>query len=136
MTQREIDPRAIGWTWFAAVMMWLTGAFHAIAGLVGMFTDEFYPNLPDYLFRFDSDLWGWAQLTTGLLIFFAGAAILSGKVWARIIAVILVSLGILEAFAWLPIYPVWSAVIIAVDVFVIWALTVHGHDIESLSVRP
>lgn len=132
MTQRDIDPRAIGWIWFAAVMLWLTGAFNAIAGLVGIFTDEFYPDLPDYLFRFDSDVWGWTQLVTGILVFAAGAAILSGKLWARVFAVVMVSLGILEAFIWLPIFPLWSAVIISIDVFVIWALTVHGQDIESL----
>jgi hypothetical protein len=30
---------------------------------------------------------------------------------------------------WLPYYPVWSILIIAVDVLVIWALTAHGRDI-------
>jgi hypothetical protein len=133
VTEQEIDSRAIGWTWFAAVMMWLIGAFHAIAGMVGIFTDEFYPDVPDYLFRFNSEVWGWTHLVTGLVVFFAGAAILSGQLWARILAVIMVSLSILEAFVWLPTYPIWSVIIIAVGALVIWALTIHGHDIESLS---
>jgi hypothetical protein len=133
VTEQEIDSRAIGWTWFAAVMMWLTGAFQAIAGMVGIFTDDFYPDVPEYLFRFNSGVWGWTHLVTGLVIFFAGAAILSGRLWARILAVIMVSLSILEAFAWLPVYPIWSVIIIAVGASVVWALTIHGHDIESLS---
>ena len=111
-------------------MMWLTGLFLIFAGLVGVFTEEFYPEPPNYLFRFSDEVWGWTQLVTGLLVFFAGAALLSAQLWARILAVVMAGVTILEAFLWLPTYPLWSVIIIAVGVLVIWALTVHGHDIE------
>ena len=39
------------------------------------------------------------------------------------------SLSIVLNFVWLPYYPVWGIIIIALDVFVIWALTLHGRDI-------
>jgi hypothetical protein len=32
---------------------------------------------------------------------------------------------------WLPYYPLWAILIIALDVFVIWALAVHGRDIAA-----
>jgi hypothetical protein len=32
-------------------------------------------------------------------------------------------------FMWLPYYPLWSMLIIALDVIVIWALIAHGRDI-------
>jgi hypothetical protein len=32
-------------------------------------------------------------------------------------------------FLWMPYYPFWSIAIIALNVFVIWALTAHGRDI-------
>ena len=60
---------------------------------------------------------------------FAGFAVLTGKVWGRMIGVILAVLSALANFAFIPYYPFWSLTIIAVDVFVIWALTAHGRDI-------
>ena len=131
VVQENISKRAVGWTLFAAVMMWLTGLFQVFAGLVGIFTDEFYPDLPDYIFRFNDQTWGWIHLATGLVVFVAGAALLTAKLWARILAIVMASLSIVEAFAWAPTYPVWSIVIIGVGAAVIWALTVHGHDIDS-----
>ena len=59
----------------------------------------------------------------------AGVFLFGGAVWARTVGVIVAVLWALIAFAWLPWYPVWAILLIAVSVFVIWALTVHGRDI-------
>ncbi len=131
MTQGEVSGWAIGWTWFAAVMMWIIGAWHAIAGLVAIVNDEFYAVTPEYIFQFDVTTWGWIHLIAGIVVFLAGIYLLSGQVWARTIGVILAIVSILANFAWLPWYPVWSILMIAAGVFVIWALTVHGRDIEA-----
>jgi hypothetical protein len=64
-----------------------------------------------------------------LVILFAGFAVLSGQTWGRVIGIILASLSALANFAFIPYYPVWSLVIIGLDVFVIWALAAHGRDI-------
>jgi hypothetical protein len=64
-----------------------------------------------------------------LLILFAGFAVFSGKTWGRTIGIILAVLSALANFAFIPYYPVWSLVIIALDVFIIWALAAHGRDI-------
>jgi hypothetical protein len=131
MTERDISSWAIGWTWFAAVMMWLLGAFNAMAGLVAIANEEFYVITPDYLFQFDVTTWGWINLILGIVVFVAGVYLLSGQVWARTVGVFMAFLAILANFAWLPWYPVWSILMIAVGGFVIWALTVHGRDIEA-----
>jgi hypothetical protein len=62
----------------------------------------------------------------------AGVYLLSGAVWARIIGVILAVVSILVNFAWLPWSPFWSIIMITANVFVIWALTVHGRDAETV----
>ena len=129
MAQREISGAAVGWTWFAAVMMWLIGAGHVIAGLAAIINEDFYVIGRNYIFEFDVTAWGWVHLVAGALVFTAGVYLLSGKVWARTIGVALAALSILGNFAWLPYYPVWSVLLIAAGVFVIWALTVHGTDI-------
>ena len=129
VVDRDPDPRAIGWTWFAAVMMWLTGGLHAIAGMVGIFTEEFYVTIPDYIFTFRAETWGWTHMVLGVVVFAAGAGVLSGITWARIVGVVLAGASLLISFAWLPWYPIWSSIIIAINVLVIWALTVHGRGV-------
>ena len=102
MTERDVSMWAVGWTWFAAVMMWLIGAGHAIAGLTALVNDEFYLVGEEYIFQFDVTTWGWIHLIAGVLVFVAGVYLLSGQVWARTIGVILAVLSILANFAWLP----------------------------------
>ncbi len=136
MTGREASGWAVGWTWFAAVMMWIMGAWHAIAGLSGIINSEFYVVGGEYVFQFDTTTWGWIHLIAGVLVFAAGVYLLSGAVWARIIGVILAIVSILANFAWLPWYPLWSMLMIAAGVFVIWALTVHGRDIVAAKEMP
>jgi len=134
MTERgvsEVSGWAVGWTWFAAVMMWIIGALHAMAGLVAVINEEFYAITPDYIFQFDVTAWGWIHMIAGVIVFLAGISLLSGQVWARTIGVIMAVLSILANFAWLPWYPFWSIIMIAIGVSVIWALTVHGRDIEA-----
>jgi hypothetical protein len=111
-------------------MMWLIGGFHAIAGLVAIVNEEFYAVTPEYIFQFDVTAWGWIHLIGGVIVFLAGVALLSGQVWARSVGVILAVVSMLVNFAWLPWSPVWAIIMITINAFVIWALTVHGRDIE------
>jgi hypothetical protein len=131
VSTREVSEWAVGWTWFAAVMMWLIGAGHAINGLVAIINEEFYVVTPEYIFQFDVTTWGWIHLIGGVLVFVAGVYLLSGQVWARVIGVIMAVISILVNFAWLPWYPLWSILLITAGVFVIWALTVHGRDVVA-----
>jgi hypothetical protein len=120
---------ATGFIVFAGVMMIVGGGFQTLTGLVAIFEDEFYVRTPDYLFQFDATSWGWIHLLLGLLVLFAGFAVLNGRVWGRIIGVVLATLSAFANFAFIPYYPFWSILIIAIDIFVIWALTAHGRDI-------
>jgi hypothetical protein len=64
-----------------------------------------------------------------VLVVIASFAVLAGRIWGRVIGVILAALSALANFAFIPYYPVWSLVVITLDVFVIWALTAHGRDV-------
>lgn len=128
MTQ-QTSGWAVGWTTFAALMMVMIGFWHAIAGIVAIFEDTFYVMGQEYLFQFDATTWGWIHLILGVLILLAGISLFSGAVWARTIGVILAVVSAIAAFAWLPYYPIWGALMAAAAVFVIWALTAHGRDI-------
>ena len=120
---------AIGVTAFAAIMMMTVGVFQAIQGLVALFNDTFYVVGEKWTFSFDITTWGWIHLIVGAGVAVAGFFLLTGAVWARVVGIGVATLSAVLNFAWLPYYPIWSMLIIAVDVFVIWALTVHGRDI-------
>ena len=119
---------ATGFIVFAAVMMMLAGAFQAIAGLVGLLQDDFYVTTPNYLLEFDTTTWGWIHLLLGLLVLLASFAVLTGKTWGRVVGIVLAVFSALANFLFIPYYPVWSLVVIALDVFVIWALAAHGRQ--------
>ena len=128
---RETSGWAIGWTYFAATMMILIGSFQAIAGLVGLFDDNFYVATRNYVFQFDTTTWGWIHLIWGVVVAIAGGYLLTGSVIARTIGVLMALGSAVAGFAWLPYYPVWGVTIIAIAVSVIWALTAHGRDIAA-----
>jgi hypothetical protein len=109
--------------------MILAGSFQTISGLVGLFEDEFYVATRNYLLQFDATTWGWVHLLIGLLVFFGGFAVLSGKTWGRVLGITLAVLSAVSNFAFVPYYPFWALAIIALDIFVIWALAAHGRDI-------
>jgi hypothetical protein len=109
----------------------MAGVFQALQGLVGIFENEFYVPTRNYLFQFDATTWGWTHLLVGLLVAFAGWGLLSGRTWARVAAITLAVLSAIANFAFIPYYPFWSLLVIALDVFVIWALAAHGGELRD-----
>ena len=117
---------AIGGAIFAGVMMIMIGAFQTIAGLAAIIEDDLFVVGKDYIFSLDTTAWGWVHLILGIVIILAGIAIFSGKVWAGTLAIILAALSAIANFFYIPHYPFWAILIIALDVWVIWALTRPG----------
>jgi hypothetical protein len=129
-TTRYEEPsgRALGLVVFAAIMMIMIGLFHAIIGLAALFDDTFYVATPNYVLEFDVTTWGWIHLIAGIVVALAGVALFSGRTWARVVGITLAFLSAIANFAFIPYYPVWSLLIIALNVFVIWALAAHGRE--------
>jgi len=130
-TQREVSAGAIGVTVFAAILMVMTGVFHAFQGFVALVNNTFFVFGQEYVFKFNVTTWGWVHLLLGVRLVIKKLTLLQGAVWARTVAVIMACLSALASFMWMPYYPIWSLTIIAFDVFVIWAVTVHGRDIRT-----
>jgi hypothetical protein len=107
---------------FAGIIMIVGGIYHAFLGLAAIFRDQVYVSAPNYTYTFDLTGWGWAHLLLGILVAAAGVAVVQGATWGRVVGVALAVLSMLANFLFLPYYPVWSILIIALDVAVIWAL--------------
>ena len=122
---------AVGFILFAAIMMIMSGVFQALQGLIAIFENEFYVATRNYLFQFDATTWGWIHLLVGLLVAFAGWGLLSGRTWARVVALTLAVLSAITNFLFIPYYPFWALLLITLDVFVIWAIAAHGGDMRE-----
>ena len=126
---RNRSGAALGWTFFAAFMMFMLGWWWFFAGLTGILKDDIFVSTSKYVFKFNVTTWGWIHLLLGIVVVLASLALFVGALWARIVGVILAIASGLIGFAWLPMYPIWGVIFITSSVFVVWALTVHGSDI-------
>jgi hypothetical protein len=103
---RQTSGAAVGFILFAAIMMIMVGVFQGLQGLVGIFENEFYVPTRNYIFQFDATTWGWIHLLIGLVVAFAGWGLLSGRTWARTVAIFLAVLSALANFLFIPLLPV------------------------------
>jgi hypothetical protein len=132
MADRSEATGWVGWAIFACVMMVLVGGFNIIYGLVALFDDQKLLATKSALVVFDFTTWGWILLILGIVQVLAAMAVFAGKLWGRIIGIIMAGLNAWGALTFLQAQPVWSALIIVVDVLVIYALSVHGREMAAI----
>jgi hypothetical protein len=118
----EPSGAVIGWTVFAAVMLMISGIGNILEGIAQLVRGSYFVTLPNYAYTLSVHSWGWIHLIGGIVVFLAGAALLADKTWARAVGVAFASLSLFMNLVYLPFFPVWSVIVIAVDAFVIWAL--------------
>jgi len=122
----EVSGWAVGGVVFAATVLMLIGIFQVIAGLVAIFDDDFYVVTRNYTFDLDVTAWGWIHVIIGILLVIVAYGLFTGSAWAGVTAIMLASLSAIVNFFFIPYYPFWSILVIALDVWVIWSLTRPG----------
>ena len=121
-----------GWVVFGGVMLIMMGAFQVIEGLVALFDDGFYAVRSDGLVvNVNYNTWGWIHLIIGVVGVLAGLGLLVGNMVARIVGVLAAFLSALVNLAFIAAYPLWSAIMITIDVVVIYAIIVHGRELKD-----
>lgn len=126
----------VGWIVFGSMMMMLLGAFHAFQGVIALVRSDYYLVGPNGLtISVDYTAWGWSHLVLGVVVAATGVAVLYGQTWARVTGVLIAMASALVNLAFLAAYPLWSVMMIALDVLVIWALTVHGGEMRAARER-
>lgn len=115
-----------GWALFAAIMLAVNGGINVIQGLVAVLQDDYFAVRDgDELLITDFTGWGVVMLLWGALLLLAAFSLFKGSGWARWFAIFVAGLSILVQVAFLAAFPIWSLVIIGIDVTVILALSVH-----------
>jgi hypothetical protein len=121
-----------GWVTFGGVMLIMMGAFQAIQGLVALFDDGFYAVHPSGLVvNVNYNAWGWTHLVIGVVGVLAGAGLLVGNMAARVVGVVIAFISALVNLAFISAYPIWSAIVITLDVIIIYAIIVHGRELKN-----
>lgn len=123
----------VGWVGFASFMLLLGGIFAVIAGVTALFKDTtVYNSATNTAWVLSYNQWGWAHILLGFLTIMASASLMKGGLYGRTFAVIVALLSASANMAFVPIYPVWSILVITIDILVIFAVTVHGKEVKNL----
>jgi len=104
----------------AAALLILSGLITFFAGITGVIRGAFYAHPANYPFYFSIRSWGITEIVIGAVVFMVGACLLLGMEWARWVAIVIATLSAIANFMFLPYYPFWAIVVIALDVFIIW----------------
>lgn len=114
------------WVAFAGLMMMLIGIFDIIGGLGAVFSDTYFATIQEgELLLTDYTGWGILMMVFGVLLIAAGWGLINGSGWARVFAIVLIFLHAAGHVAYFPAAPFWSLLIILIDVFILFALTVR-----------
>lgn len=125
-TRKDVSSWAVGGVVFAGTMMIMIGLFQAFQGLAAIINDEFFVVLPNYAFALDVSTWGWIHLILGILVAVAGFYLFTGSAVAGAVAITLAVLSAIANFFFIPYYPFWSLLMIALAVYVIWSVSRAG----------
>jgi hypothetical protein len=117
---------------FAAAMLLVVAVMQVLEGIAAVAKDDVFATGIDYAYQFDITTWGWINIVLGVLGLATALGILSGQVWGHLAGVGIAGLSALFSFAFLPYYPIWALVVIAINTLIIWALC---NQIASDSLR-
>jgi hypothetical protein len=125
-----------GWIAFAAVMMLVIGTLDFFEGLIAIFRNDYYLIHGNQLIVFDTTTWGWIIMLWGIALLLVGLALWAGAGWARWLTIVLVGLNTLVQLSWLgaTAYPLWSLVIITLNIIVLYALCVRWEGYPEQAV--
>ncbi|MET7621465.1 hypothetical protein [Streptomyces sp. NPDC005408] len=116
---------------FAAVLMLCIGVLGVLQGIAAVIEDDVYGRVGNYVYRINLTGWGWIHLVIGACLVITAAGLFKAATWARVTGIFLASLSLIAEFMFLPYSPIWSVIMIAIDVFIIWALAVYRSDAPS-----
>lgn len=123
----------VGWVLFGAMMMIMVGAFQVVAGITALAKSGYYvASSADLVVDVDFTVWGWVHIGLGAVAVAAGIGLLAGQTWARVVGIAMALVSSVVNLAFIPAYPLWSLMVIALDVLVIYAIAAHGREVSAV----
>ena len=122
---RHAEGRGLGLVIFASAVMAIVGCFNLIYGIAAIANSHVFVAGAHYVFG-DLRAWGWVTLIIAVLQLVAAAGVIAGNQLARWFGVAMLGLSAIDMMFFLPAYPFWALMIIAVDVVALWGLCAYG----------
>lgn len=124
--------QGFGWITFAAIVFLTVGMLNVLDGIVALLRSSYLSNdLPIG----DIKAWGWGILILGAVQMILSGAILRGRRWSVFVGIMLSVINLIGQMLFVRTYPVWSLLVIALDVLVIYALAVYGGRGSDASIE-
>lgn len=117
-----------GWPGFASFMLLFLGFFHIIEGVADRARQALFTHSLGYVWVLSFNKWGWLNIIGGILLVIAALTLIKGGMWGRVFAGVVVVLSMLVAATAIPLYPIWSEVVLLTDVVILFAITVHDPE--------
>ncbi|MFG2848416.1 hypothetical protein ACGF12_35445 [Kitasatospora sp. NPDC048296] len=117
---------------FAGVLVFILALFNGLNGVAAINRSHVFV-AGAHIVVGDLRAWGWTLLVLGILLALIAAGILAGSQLARWVGVAVLSLNAFSHMWVVASYPLWSVLIIVLDILAIYALCVHwgGHEHEE-----
>ena len=123
----------VGWIVFAATMALIVGVFDVIEGIVALFRNTYYHvGANGLVVTVNYTAWGLVHIAIGAVLIATALGLFAGQTWARVVGIGIASLSAIVNFGFMAAYPLWSISVIAIDVFIIYALTAHGAEMKEM----
>jgi len=122
---RRMEGRGFGLVVFAAVLLAVLGFFNLLDGIAAIANSHIFIGNAHYVVG-DLRAWGWVMTIFGAVQLVAAAGVWTGNQLARWFAVAVLGLNAIAQMFFIPAYPFWSLLIIAVDVVALWGLCAYG----------
>jgi len=126
-----------GWIGFGGLIMILLGGLAFFQGLIAVIEDNYYVVSQSGFLVFDVTGWGWTMMIWGIILALVGFALIAGQSWARWVSIVLVSVNLFAQLGFLgnSSYPLWTLLVLTLDIIVLYALIVRW-DESQLQLEP
>jgi hypothetical protein len=129
---REASHEGAGWIVFASIMFVVSATLNAIWGIAAVSNAHFFVGDASYILS-DLNTWGWVAIAFAALQALAALSIYRGGVFGRWYGIAIAGFAVVAAMMSIPAYPLWSLVLVAIDVLVIYGLAAYGGKPELTS---
>ena len=131
MSARPTDEQSV-WVIFAGVILFIAGSLGFFYGLGAVLNDEAITVQGRGVIVWDFTAWGWVHMVLGVIMVLTSAGLLMGVGWARVMGVIFATLNAIAQVGLITAFPLWSILLIALDVIVIYQLIARWVPVSTL----
>jgi hypothetical protein len=122
----DTEPGLGGWVLFAALMLVMAASFSLLYGLAAVLNDKVVTvGGSGGVIVADFTTWGWVHMALGVVMLGVAFGLFATKGWARWTAIAIATINAITQLTIITAFPIWALIVVALDVTIIYQLTVN-----------